>query len=100
MQYRDSRQEVTGLVVNRKVNVRNEYRRLVKAMTHRLLTKGEFEFVHRSIDASGGEVPLKIPGKRQQLHGMLGFIASAIGNVEQDARVATRESRRGIVLLP
>lgn len=74
MQYCDSRQEVTGLVVNRKVNVRSEYRHLVRAMTHRLLTKGEFEFVHESIDASGTKATIKIPGKPQQLHGMLGFI--------------------------
>ena len=32
MQYCNSRQEVTGLVVNRKVNVRSEYRRTVRSM--------------------------------------------------------------------
>jgi RNA-directed DNA polymerase len=39
MQYRTSRQEVTGLVVNEKINVREEYRRPVRAMVHSLLTK-------------------------------------------------------------
>src|SRR5689334_3298786 len=34
MQYRNSRQEVTGLTVNRKVNVRRTYRRRVRVMTH------------------------------------------------------------------
>lgn len=74
MQYRDSRQEVTGLVVNRKVNVRSEYRRMVRLMTHRLITKGNFEFARKEIDALGTKVPVTKPGKPQQLHGMLGFI--------------------------
>lgn len=62
MQYRDSRQVVTGLVVNRKVNVRSEYRRNVRAMVHRVLTTGSFE------------APDQEPGTLNQLHGMLGFI--------------------------
>lgn len=45
MQYSDSRQEVTGLVVNRKLNVRKEYRRTVRAMVHRLLHTGSFDYV-------------------------------------------------------
>jgi retron-type reverse transcriptase len=36
MQYCDSRQNVTGLVVNTKVNIRSEYRRTVRAMAHHL----------------------------------------------------------------
>ena len=43
MQYRTSRQEVTGLVVNRKINVRHEYRHNVRAMVHSLFKKGTFE---------------------------------------------------------
>lgn len=69
MQYHDSRQEVTGLVVNRKVNAKTEYRRLVRAMTHRLLNTGTFEVM--------GEVAGKKTmqsGRMAQLHGMLGFI--------------------------
>jgi RNA-directed DNA polymerase len=74
MQYRNSRQEVTGLVVNRKVNVRNEYRKAVRAMVHRLFTKGSFEILQRTNDGKGGTTPEKIPGTINQLHGMLGFI--------------------------
>ena len=40
MSYRDSRQVVTGLIVNRKVNVRSEYYKLARAMTHSLFTTG------------------------------------------------------------
>lgn len=63
MQYRTSRQQVTGLVVNQKVNISSSYRRLVRAMTHRLLTSGSFE-------VNG------VLGTIDQLHGMLGFINS------------------------
>ncbi len=74
MQYRDSRQEVTGLVVNRKVNVRSEYRHTVRAMVHRLFTKGSFEFVNKMTDDKGAVTLNKIAGTTNQLHGMLGFI--------------------------
>jgi retron-type reverse transcriptase/5S rRNA maturation endonuclease (ribonuclease M5) len=74
MQYRDSRQEVTGLVVNRKVNVRTEYRRTVRAMVHHLFTKGSFEFVRKVSDGKGVVTLNKTAGITNQLHGMLGFI--------------------------
>ncbi len=74
MQYRDSRQEVTGLIVNSKVNVRSEYRHTVRAMVHRLFTTGSFDFEHRTVDQSGAATTHKTPGRHGQLHGMLGFI--------------------------
>lgn len=76
MQYRDSRQEVTGLIVNKKVNVRNEYRRKVRAMVYRLFTTGNFDFEHKTIDDAGNQVKISNPGNINQLHGMLGFIDS------------------------
>lgn len=76
MQYQDSRQEVTGLIVNRKVNIRSEYRKTVRAMVHRLFTKGSFEFVYRVTDATGKVSVSKAEGASDQLHGMLGFIDS------------------------
>lgn len=42
MQSHTSHQEVTGLTVNRKVNVSNSYYRQVRAMSHSLFTKGYF----------------------------------------------------------
>lgn len=74
MQYRDSRQEVTGLVVNKKINVRSEYRHTVRAMVHRLFTTGNFEFVHKLTDVKGNAIVVKTTGTSNQLHGMLGFI--------------------------
>ena len=43
MMYRTSRQDVTGLVVNDKVNIRWEYRHRVRAMVHSLVRTGTFE---------------------------------------------------------
>lgn len=40
MQYRDSRQDATGLIVNKKVNVRNEYYKNVRAKCHHLFVNG------------------------------------------------------------
>ena len=40
--YKDSRQEVTGLVVNKKINVSQDYYRQTRAMAHALYSKGEF----------------------------------------------------------
>jgi RNA-directed DNA polymerase len=74
MQYRDSRQEVTGLVVNRKVNVRREYRHLVRSMVHRLLTTGTFQHAFTAVDIAGAKSTKIVDGKLGQLHGMLGFI--------------------------
>jgi len=51
MQYRTSRQEVTGLVVNKKINVRTEYRRNARAMVHKLVRTGSFE--HYALTPSG-----------------------------------------------
>ena len=42
MSYKNSRQTVTGLVVNEKVNVKSEYYKLARAMTHSLFTKGKY----------------------------------------------------------
>ncbi|MEY4507036.1 MAG: hypothetical protein RL297_1614 [Pseudomonadota bacterium] len=74
MQYRDSRQDVTGLVVNRKVNVPATYRYTVRAMVDHALKKGTFERVYKKIDAAGVEVIFRQPGKNKQLIGMLSYI--------------------------
>lgn len=43
MQLRGSRQTVTGLTVNNKVNVPQRYYKLARAMTHSFLTTGKYE---------------------------------------------------------
>lgn len=75
MQYRASRQQVTGLVVNRRINVRQEYRHNVRAMVYNLLNKGSFE-IYGAVEKSGEVTIEKRPGRVIELHGMLGFIDS------------------------
>lgn len=58
---RNSRQVVTGLVVNKKVNVPREYYKRTKAMAYALYSKGEF-----MIDGSKGTI--------SQLEGRFAFI--------------------------
>lgn len=74
MQYRDSRQDVTGLVVNRKVNVPASYRYTVRAMVDHALKTGTFERIFKKVDAAGAETSFKRPGTNRQLIGMLSYI--------------------------
>jgi hypothetical protein len=73
MQYRTSRQEVTGLVVNRKINVRREYQHAARAMVHSLLNKGYFEIYAPNAATSPPTMEVR-RGSPNELHGMLGFI--------------------------
>jgi RNA-directed DNA polymerase len=75
MQYRTSRQDVTGLVVNRKINVRREYRHSVRAMVHSLLKSGSFE-VYGIVKKEGHVTLEKRKGTLTELHGRLSFIDS------------------------
>ncbi len=75
LMYRDSRQAVTGLVTNKKLNVRWEYRNTVRAMVHRLVRTGAFEILGVK-QANGQAVLEKRPGSLSELQGMLGFIDS------------------------
>lgn len=74
MQYRDSRQDVTGLVVNRKVNVPATYRYTVRAMVDRALKKGTCERIFKKVDAAGVETSFRQPCTNRQLIGMLAYI--------------------------
>lgn len=73
MQYRDSRQDVTGLVVNQKINIRREYRHTVRAMVHRLFSTGTFE-ICAPVTKDGTSTLQKREGTLDELHGRLGFI--------------------------
>ena len=64
-QYKDSRQEVTGLVVNKKPNTKKEYWRLVRAQCNHLFNTGEFKET-----INGAEVT----GNIHRLEGKLTFI--------------------------
>lgn len=62
IQYRDSRQEVTGVIVNKKLHVDREYYKNTRAMAHQLYKTGEF-YLEKDI-----------PGTLNQLEGRFSFI--------------------------
>ena len=59
--YKDSRQEVTGVVVNKKINIPQEYYRQTRAMAHALYFKGGFLINGK-------------PGTIEQLEGRFSFL--------------------------
>lgn len=61
LQFSNSRQEVTGLIVNKKINVKREYYKRTRAMAHTLYKTGTFE-----IDGT--------PGNLSQLEGRFAYI--------------------------
>lgn len=61
LQYGDSKQEVTGLTVNKKINVDRNYYKTTRSMAHSLYTTGEFK-----IDGAKGTI--------NQLEGRFSFI--------------------------
>ncbi|QRO34157.1 retron Ec67 family RNA-directed DNA polymerase/endonuclease [Chromobacterium violaceum] len=71
--YKVSRQEVTGLIVNKRVSTREEYRDQVRSMVYSLTKRGEFYFKQISI-VDGQATTVKEPGDVWQLDGMLNYI--------------------------
>ncbi|PMV27283.1 MULTISPECIES: retron Ec67 family RNA-directed DNA polymerase/endonuclease [unclassified Pseudomonas] len=65
IQFQDSRQDVTGLVVNKKPNVKSEYWRTVKSQCHSLFRTGSFK---KKVDGTFAD------GNIYELEGQLNFI--------------------------
>ncbi len=63
------RQEVTGLTVNRKIAVNNEYAKKVRSMAHTLFKTGSYQLIDKKTGESRA-------GTLNELQGMLGFIDS------------------------
>jgi hypothetical protein len=72
MQYKTSRQEVTGLVVNKKVNVDQHYYRLTRSFCNELFQKGVYYI--DSIKNEENESVRLIKGTKNQLEGRLSYI--------------------------
>jgi RNA-directed DNA polymerase len=68
LQFKDSRQEATGLVVNKKVSVKSEYWRLTRAMAHSLFKTGKFQVAEQDGSYRDGHL--------SELEGRLTFIDS------------------------
>ena len=76
MQFKDFRQDVTGIVVNSKLNVRAEYAKNVRAMVYSLVANGGFTIRKTFRDENGAWVEKNEPGAEARLRGMLSFIDS------------------------
>jgi RNA-directed DNA polymerase len=92
MQYQGTRQVVTGLVVNRKVNGRTEYRRIVRAMANRLFNTGKYQRLRMVPNAQGVPMPVMVDGTMAQLQGMFGHINAV--DIHNSEIVAKDESRK------
>lgn len=75
--YKRSRQDVTGIVVNKYVNVNSDYRRRVRVMVHHLCCTGSFHRLRSVLGPSGDTGVTREAGSRPQLQGMIGFIQQA-----------------------
>lgn len=75
--HRRSRQDVTGIVVNKFVNVNADYRRRTRVMVHHLCSTGSFHRASVVLSATGDTSVQKEVGSRPQLQGMIGFIQQA-----------------------
>lgn len=76
MQYRSSRQEVTGLVVNDLVSVPVEYRRWARAAVARLIQTGQY-FQPTSKSFVGPQPAVRVSGPLDHLEGCLAHIYNA-----------------------
>lgn len=76
MQFRGSRQMVTGLVVNEKVNIRSDYYRRARAMCDMLFQTGQYYRVMIKPDSEGEEPKPDLTNNLNSLLGILGHIYS------------------------
>ncbi len=77
LQFRRSRQEVTGLVVNKKANIKSEYHRTARAMANNLFKTGKFYVTEKKQDANGNTIETEREGNISELGGYLNFIDMA-----------------------
>lgn len=98
LQYRNSRQDVTGLVVNEKVNVPAEYRRRARAMAHTLFQTGEFKVEKLSISDAGKVVVEQRKGSIDELSGVFSHISMI--SQHNNAIALLSRSNQGISELP
>jgi RNA-directed DNA polymerase len=98
MSFRGSRQMVTGLVVNEKVNVRSEYYRKSRAMCDSLFQTGQYFKITHSAENDGEELKPELTSNLNPLEGILGYIYTMTQSEErrevQDQRQKPRAIRK------
>jgi hypothetical protein len=95
MQFRMSRQLVTGLTVNAKVNIRAEYYRYARAMCHSLFETGSY---HRpAIATPAVEAPASLPSEQAlisslaQIEGILSHIHHVKDSVDEREKLKKKK---------
>lgn len=93
MHFRGSRQMVTGLVVNEKVNIRSDYYRRARAMCDSVFQTGKY---FTSPQKDGEEVGLELTGNLNPLEGILSFIYMVTQSEERRDVQEQRQKPRAI----
>lgn len=96
MQYKTSRQITTGLIVNKKINIKKEFYKKARSMCHELFTKDEFYTEALSGESSGVSFS---PGTLNQLQGRLSFIYQIKGPHDNRKIGAKRNNPKPIAKL-
>lgn len=96
LQSKTNRQVVTGIVVNKGINVKREYYKTARAMCNSLFTTNSFYILEKKKQIpenqlNSKEANCKIPGTLNQLEGILSFIYLA--KTFEDKRNLKRENR-------
>lgn len=89
VQLRQSRQDVTGLIVNEKVNIRAEYYREARAKCDRLFRTGKYQTKQLIRKDDGSSAVEDVEGTLDQLEGVLSFIDS----VKRYKRIGGRDHK-------
>ncbi len=96
MQFRGSRQMVTGLVVNEKVNVRSHYYRRARAMCDMLFQTGQYYKVVVQPDGEDEDPKPDLTKNLNPLQGILGHIYSVTQTEERREITEQRQKPRAI----
>jgi RNA-directed DNA polymerase len=96
MHFRGSRQLVTGLVVNEKVNIRSEYYRKSRAMCDALFRTGEYFKSKLPAVAKGEELIPEMTSSLNPLEGILSYIYAVTQSEERRGFQNQREEPRAI----
>lgn len=93
MQYRNSRQLVTGLTVNKKVNIRPEYYRQARAMCHSLFQSGKYSRVPATDlkSESNSDETLTMTDALHPLEGILNHIHYVKDSIDRRSEVAKKD---------
>lgn len=96
LQYQNSRQQVTGVVVNKHLNCRSEYRAEARLMVHRYVTTGKYSPPTGKIALPANPAAAVTVGSASRLNGILSFIDSVDQHGKSPDRPESRSGRQKV----